>query len=181
MSFLNKPFPKIEQKKYNNIFGNIHFAIILILLIIFSMNIKIAYVPSLSMYPTMDINEYMCCLETNNFNYGDIVLFHPPTSPSDEYVKRVIGAGGDTISIHDGRVWRNGEALDEPYIAEEILYDMDEIQIPDGEYFLMGDNRNHSMDSHAFGTVPEESIHAKCLFHFNPPILLGLQLSLIHI
>lgn len=175
MSFLKKSFPQIEQKKYNKMVDYMHFALAVVIIIIFACNFMSAAVPSLSMYPTLDINEYMFCMKTTNVDYGDIVIFHPPMDPSVTYVKRVIGMGGDTIAVHDGVVWRNGEALNEPYVAEEIRYEMEEIEVPDGEYFFMGDNRNHSGDSHAFGTVSRDAIQGKCLFHFNPPILFGLQ------
>lgn len=198
MSICNKPFPQMEQKRYNSLFANIQLVIACFLIAIFGLNTRIAHVPSLSMYPTLDINEYLFCVKTDQFQYGDIVLFHPPIiddsadvtinalgggdaapqklfNKQETFVKRVIGKGGDTIRVHNGVVWRNGEALDEPYIAAPIQYEMDEILVPDGYYFVMGDNRNRSFDSHDFGPVPAASIYNKCVFHCNPPILLGLQ------
>ena len=65
----------------------------------------------------------------------------------------------DTLAFHDGKVWRNGEALDEPYINEPMEYSRKgEITIPDGYVFCMGDNRNHSSDSRFIGPVPIDHV-----------------------
>lgn len=175
MKFLNKPFPAVDPDKYRKITDFAQTAIIFLLLLLFFTFIRPAAVPSLSMYPTMDINELSVCLTTSHFDYGDIVLFHPPMDPSITYVKRVVGKGGDTIAVHDGYVWRNGEKLIEPYVEEPIEYEMDEIVVPEGEFFLMGDNRNNSQDSHVIGPIEQDAIYAKVLFHFNPAKALNLN------
>lgn len=117
-------------------------------------------------------------------NYGDIVIIDSRThydrtwrddvaEPMTNYfaffnkkyqtkniwVKRVIGKPGDTLAFHDGHVYRNGEKLDEPYINEPMDYTQPgEIKIPDGEVFVMGDNRNHSSDSRFIGPVPLDHV-----------------------
>ena len=91
-----------------------------------------------------------------------------------QYIKRVIGLPGDTISSQDDVIYINDEPLSETYLSEETLQnntntiDFAPLTIPEGEYFVMGDNRNHSFDSTEFGPIPEESINAEILFRFWP-------------
>lgn len=75
------------------------------------------------------------------------------------YVKRVIGLPGDKIEIKDGQVYRNGEALHEPYIKEQMEIGPNQVwEIPAEHIFVMGDNRNHSNDSRNIGPVPQDHI-----------------------
>lgn len=89
---------------------------------------------------------------------GDLVLFDPPIRSGSNYMKRVIGLPGETIAIRDGKVYINGIPLDEPYVQARIQYrypagsQTSEI-IPAGTIFVLGDNRNNSADSHAFGAI----------------------------
>ena len=91
---------------------------------------------------------------------GDVIVFHPPGRPgSDPFIKRVVAVGGDTISVHEGMLFLNGVAQDEPYVKEyPIAGDYPEITIPGGFVWAMGDNRNNSGDSRVFGPVPLKSI-----------------------
>jgi signal peptidase I len=122
---------------------------------------------------------------------GDIVVFHHPQPPF--LIKRVVGIPGDRLRIEDGRVMVNGRALDEPYAAFEpappdpfpddfpakartdprvdpvwwrqmqSLTRDGELVVPEGEYFVLGDNRNHSNDSRFWGFVPRQAIVARPL------------------
>jgi signal peptidase I len=86
------------------------------------------------------------------YNRGDVVICTYPGA--DHYcVKRVIGLPGEEISIKEGTVYINGEALDEPYLTHKSTDSMDKYQIPEGAYFVMGDNRPVSLDSRAVGPV----------------------------
>lgn len=146
--------------------------------------IRTFYIPSVSMVPTLQVHDVLL---VNEFAYrfseprsGDIAVFMPPIdSDGNEFVKRVIGVPGDTLSIRDGIVYRNGTALVEPYENEQPKYDL-EIKnygvyvdgvrldprvadippraawsaantIPAGFFFMLGDNRNYSDDSHVWG------------------------------
>ena len=87
------------------------------------------------------------------------------------YIKRVIGIAGDHIKIEDGKVYLNGEELDEPYLRDGIETESDlftDITVPEGYIFVMGDNRSHSTDSRSFGCIPVEKVESKVLIRFWP-------------
>lgn len=100
---------------------------------------------------------------------GEVIVFQPPNGKAVDFIKRVIGLPGDTVEIQDGLVFINGYALNEPYIKAHPSYTMAEEEIPAGEYFVLGDNRNNSNDSHSWGTVPQENIVGKAWLSFWPP------------
>lgn len=94
-----------------------------------------------------------------------------------DFIKRLIGQAGDVIEVKkDDAVYRNGERLDEPYIAEPPLYDMEPVKIPAGMLFVMGDNRNNSNDSHAWGPLDRDRVIGKTMVRFWPLN----RLSLVH-
>lgn len=92
---------------------------------------------------------------------GDVVIFHSKTRSDENLIKRVIGLPGETVEIKDGTVYIYDEPLEEPYIAELPDSDYPSIEVPEGEYFVMGDNRNHSNDSRSWGALPGENIIGK--------------------
>lgn len=117
---------------------------------------------------------------------GDIVVFYAPQAALDQthygekygdvlYIKRLVGLPGDTIEVKNNRIYINGSKtpLEEPYINEPgivatPLANFGPYTIPEGEYFMMGDNRNHSSDSRAWGTVRKKDILAKAGFAYWP-------------
>ncbi|MDI3257199.1 MAG: signal peptidase I [Kyrpidia sp.] len=92
--------------------------------------------------------------------YGDVVIFRYPADPTQDFVKRVIGLPGDRIEIRNGVVYRNGQPLSEPYIAELPRAPYGPVVVPPGHLFVMGDNRNHSKDSRdpTVGMVPDGNV-----------------------
>jgi len=113
------------------------------------------------------------------YKRGDIVVFTPPEdwvgADRTPFIKRVIGVGGDTVEIHDGGVYINGERLDEPYIYAESngsVQTTDAAQerwvIPGDELFLMGDHRQDSADSRAFGPVPANQVIGRAWLRYWP-------------
>lgn len=98
---------------------------------------------------------------------GDIVLFALPMNPEQEMVKRVMGLPGEKVVIKDGIVTINNAPIDEPYITEPPLYS-GEWTVPKGQYFVLGDNRNNSADSHSWGFLPQENIIAKAVWIYYP-------------
>lgn len=132
-----------------------------------------------SMEPNFQNNDYLI---TDKVSYrlhtpsrGEVVIFHPPDNPSVNYLKRVIGLPGDTIKISGGDVYVNGKKIKESYINnnEKTLSPNSgdvELTLKDKEYFVLGDNRNHSRDSREIGPVPIENIVSRIwlrLFPFN--------------
>lgn len=93
---------------------------------------------------------------------GDIIVFRDPqTDSAIPLIKRIIGLPGETIEVKSGLVYVNGSPLEEPYIKDKPRYTLEPFTIPMGEYFVLGDNRNSSRDSHQGWTVPEADIIGK--------------------
>ena len=104
---------------------------------------------------------------------GDIIVFHFPVDPSQEFIKRVIGLPGDQVNIHKGAILINGQRLEEPYLPVTTNYDGD-WTVGDDQLFVLGDNRNNSLDSHNWGTVPMDYVIGKALFIYWPLNSLGI-------
>ena len=100
---------------------------------------------------------------------GDIIVFNPPNNQKTDYVKRIIGLPGETVEVKDGAVYINGQRLSEPYVKNTPKYTVSPQKIPNNEYFVLGDNRNNSNDSHNGWTVDEESIIGKTWISIWPP------------
>lgn len=132
-------------------------------------------VDGISMDYTLQQDDILIGVKYFNIDRNDIVILDSPTVEGDQYIKRVIGLPGDTISMQDDVLYINGEVIDESeYLSEETvanntgMEDLEEFVVPEGEYFVMGDNRNHSFDGTEFGPIPEESINAEILFRYWP-------------
>jgi len=127
-----------------------------------------------SMLPTLMNGER---LVVNKFIYrfrfperGEIVVFKYPRDPSRDFIKRVIAIPGDTLEIRDGKVFLNGQVLQENYIRERTRGSFPLVRVPEGHVFVMGDNRNNSEDSRFpdVGFVPESLIKGKAIVVFWP-------------
>jgi len=92
---------------------------------------------------------------------GDVVVFHSPNNHQEDYIKRIIALPEDTVEIKNGAVYVNGSKLDEPYIKSQPGYVLAEQTITEDSYFVLGDNRNNSNDSHRGWVVPRENIVGK--------------------
>jgi signal peptidase I len=106
---------------------------------------------------------------------GDIIVFDYPGNPSDDYVKRIIGLPGDIVVIQNNQVTINGNLLDEQYLPpEDLTTGQGRWVVPDGNYFVMGDNRAHSSDSRAWGMLTKDKIIGKAWISYWPPESWGL-------
>ena len=108
---------------------------------------------------------------------GDVIILHPPSGTEQDgipFIKRVIGLPGETIEVKNGAVYINGLKLDETYILEPITYTVASKKIPENQYFVLGDNRNISNDSHRGWTVPRQNIIGRAWLTIWPPERWGL-------
>lgn len=128
-------------------------------------------VENISMMPTLRPGEFVL---VNKMSYrfgeserGDIIVFHFPQNPREDYIKRVIGLPGDVVEIAENQVFVNGFKLDEPYLTTQMIYD-GTWTVPEDALFVLGDNRNQSSDSHSWGYVPLANVVGKALVVYWP-------------
>ncbi len=125
-----------------------------------------------SMEPTLHNGQYLIISKITYWIHpperGDIIVLHPPNNFGEDYIKRIVGLPGERIEVRDGKVWVEGVALDEPYIASAPNYP-GTWTLGEEEYLVLGDNRNDSSDSHSWGPLEEESIVGKAWLSYWPP------------
>jgi signal peptidase I len=145
------------------------------------------YIPSESMVPTLEVNDRLI-IEKISYHFhnpqrGDIVVFNPPQTAlicyekngqdpppkiKDAYIKRVIGLPGDIVEVKNQKVYVNNQPLTESYIANAPIYDFEPEKVPANSYFVLGDNRNSSCDSHLWGFVPKGNLIGRAVVRFWP-------------
>ena len=138
-----------------------------------------------SMVPNFDDGEYLLTDKvTYRFNQperGDVVVFEAPGSNGEEFIKRIIGLPGERISLNNGKVYINSSILSEIYLPEtyqtngsSFLSDNKEIIVPDGNYFVMGDNRGASYDSRSWGYITKDKITGRAWLVYWPVSRMGI-------
>lgn len=115
------------------------------------------------MFPTYNIRDFVIFEKHWDIKRGDTVTFRYPRNEKLLFLKRVIGLPGETVAVKEGRVFVNGLPLVEPYITDKMNYDYPEHIIDANAYFLLGDNRNYSDDSHVWGFVQHDKILGKAI------------------
>lgn len=137
-----------------------------------------------SMHPNYPDGQYLLTEKVtyylNDPKRGDVVVFKPPVS-DDEFIKRVIALPGEKVALKEGKVYVNDKLLKEPYLADDLytygstyLDDGDEAVVPEGSYFVLGDNRPHSSDSRAWGPVKKEVLTGRAWVVYWPASDAGL-------
>lgn len=132
-----------------------------------------------SMLPNFHDGEYLIVDEISyRFNAperGDVVIFHPPRDPKTYYIKRIIGLPGETVKLKGGKIYiyneqfSQGKALDESvYLKNGFINEETELQLKDNEYFIVGDNRNNSLDSRRIGPISLDHIRGKAFLRAFP-------------
>lgn len=137
------------------------------------------FIPSDSMLPTLHTGDRLVVEKISYLFHppelGDIVVFQPPVQlqrrgyhKDQAFIKRVIGKPKDVVSIANGKVYLNGQPLQEDYIAEPPELPMASRVVPFDEFFVLGDNRNDSNDSRYWGFLPRKNIIGRAVFRFWP-------------
>jgi signal peptidase I len=160
----------------------------LLLYIVINFAIQTVHVIGLSMYPTVNNEDYLIATKIDYRFHppqrGDTIIMRDPFDNSRDFIKRVIAVPGDRLLIRNGHTYINGHLLDEPYINPEpwttnASWPAGPTTEPDGrllgsdDYFVMGDNRNHSSDSRLFGFVHRNQIEARAWIRVLPVTKLG--------
>lgn len=144
-----------------------------------------------SMEPTFLSGEYVLTdkvsYQTGEPQRGDVVVFHAPEAAGCpqgtgcDFIKRIIGLPGDTLSVHDNAIYINGQPLPEPYIppenitkAGEFTFGGREIYLGENEYFAVGDNRLFSSDSRVWGPIGKQNIVGRAFLRYWPLDMIGL-------
>lgn len=134
-------------------------------------------VEGVSMQPNLETGQYFIVSRMaywfNEPQRGDVIVFDYPNNPENDYVKRIIGLPGETVTINaNGHVFVDGTRLDEPYLTSDHSA-QGEWTVPEGSYFVMGDNRAQSSDSRAWGTLERSFIIGKAWLSYWPVDLWG--------
>ena len=157
---------------------------ILLALILRWQVIEPRWIPSGSMLPTLQLKDKILIEKVRprinkkfgrSLNYGEIVVFYPPQllvdngyDPDAALIKRLVGLPGDIIEIKEGNLIRNKVLVKEPWLLEKINYDMKPIKVPTHQIWVLGDNRNNSLDSHIWGALPEENLIGTAVLRYWP-------------
>lgn len=159
-----------------------------IFLIVYLLILRPHKIKGESMHPTFPDGEFLLTEQISYYRTdpkrGDVVVFKPPVS-DDEYIKRIIGLPGDTISINNGSIFINEKKLSEEYIVVEtnggnFLREGDSYAIPQEKYFVVGDNRTHSSDSRTWGPITKDVITGKAWLTYWPIKQAGMVKSPIY-
>ncbi len=174
------PIPKEvlirEAKEWTN---SILVALILTL-IIRTFIIQAFKIPSGSMRPTLMegdklfVNKYVYRFEAPK--PGDIIVFKYPVDPKKDFIKRLVALGGEKVEIRDGKIIVDGKTLDDPKLFGKFFYynhdpygaPGETIQVPENNYFVLGDNSGNSTDSRFWGFVPKKNVLGKAVFRWWP-------------
>ena len=161
-----------------------------IFLIVYLFVMQPHQVNGMSMHPTFKDGEYLLTdkvsFKTGEPKRGDVVVFKAPEASQCpegtgcDFIKRIVAVPGDTVWVKNNKLYLNGEELKESYLSDEIITKAGSytsngpVKVPDGSYFVAGDNRSHSSDSRAWGPVPLDKIVGKVFFRYWPPNTLGV-------
>lgn len=152
-----------------------------IFLIVYLLILRPHKIKGQSMDPNFPDGEYLLTEKISYYKHdperGDVIVFTPPIS-EDEFIKRVIGLPGDTVMIQNGKIFVNNKQVKEDYIKVEtsggnFLTEGEKYVVPEGNYFVVGDNRPHSSDSRAWGPITKKVISGKAWVIYFPFNLAG--------
>ncbi|PLX67654.1 MAG: signal peptidase I [Denitrovibrio sp.] len=165
MTDINTELGKPKKKK-DGFFDSLVVAVVIAMLIK-GFFLKTYTIPSESMYSTLKVGDFLIlnrlAYKFGDIERGDVVIFEYPLEPQKDFIKRVVGVPGDSLKLVDKVLYVNGEAIDEPYkrvngqvpLPAELTHkdNFEQFTVPEGKYFVMGDNRDNSYDSRFWGFV----------------------------
>ena len=153
------------------------------------------FIPSLSMYPTFDVGDQLAVEKVSKrlrplvrqdpfpIHRNEVVVFNPPPAfkalvssraRDEALIKRVVAVAGDTVAVRNGVLYVNDKAqMEDDVINERPFYDMEPKVVPPGNLFVLGDNRNQSLDGHVWGFLPTDNVIGRAVFKYWPPNRLG--------
>ena len=138
-------------------------------------------VPTGSMRPTIQENDRVLGTKFHYWFFaperGDVVVFRTPPpvralqadGGSDRLLKRIVAVAGDVVEVKGSALWVNGVRQVEPYLQDPPDYRMPRVRVPPGHVFVLGDNRNNSLDGHVWGFLPEKELLAHAVVRYWPP------------
>lgn len=180
---INNHKPRSKKPLWRE-YGEALIVALVLALIIRTFVVQAFKIPSESMLETLQVGDHLLASKfaygvkipfTDKYIYegeppqrGDIIIFQYPNDPSVDYIKRVIGVPGDVIEVRDKQLYRNGQPVKEAYIRhtdpdgiEPLRDNYAPVTVPPDKYFVMGDNRDNSLDSRFWGFVDRKAIRAK--------------------
>lgn len=176
---MTEPLPSPPTKRRRSFLREIIETVILTAVIFLTVRAALQNfrVQGASMEPNLHSNEYILVDKVDYLLHspqrGDIIVFHavPAGQPDSDFIKRVIGLPGETVAVHNGTVYIDGHGLREKYIKERPAYAFGPKTVPKNDYFVLGDNRNNSFDSHfwSHSFLPRHDIIGKALVSYWPP------------
>lgn len=154
---------------------------VLIIIIAFLLSIVIRnyivdtrIVPTGSMLPTIQLQDRLIVdrlfYKFDTLNRGDIIVFKAPETAYEDkdLVKRIIALPGEKVEVREGKVWIEGKSLNEPYVESAADYNYGPVTVPQDSYFVLGDNRTQSKDSHIWGFLPSKNILGRVWIRYWP-------------
>ncbi len=175
ISIMSEELDKIRYKeRYLEILKNTIFTLVTVAalaVLIAMLWLPVLHVYASSMSPTLEAGDTVATVKTNTLSTGDMVAFY---YNNKVLVKRVVATSGQWVNIDEqGNVYVNGKTLDEPYVKDKVYGQTDiklPYQVPEGQYFVMGDHRSVSIDSRntAIGSIGEEQLVGKLTFRIWP-------------
>lgn len=165
------------------------FSLAIALLIRFTI-VEPRFIPSLSMYPTFEVGDQLAIEKVTKLvkplYRNEVVVFNPPQTfreiveqygdakrGREALIKRIVAIEGDKVEVKKGKLFINGIQQNEPYVAEDAEYTFGPVIVPPGNVLVLGDNRNHSLDGHIWGFLPEKNVIGRAVFVYWPPWRLG--------
>lgn len=155
---------------------------LVVALVVKTFLIQAFYIPSESMIPTLEVGDRVLVnklsYEFGDLDRGDVIVFDRPGGPGAdgiaELIKRVVALPGETVEAHDNQVFVDGEPIEDGYLpAGTVTTDFPPTQIPEGQVWVMGDNRTASDDSRRFGPIPIDDIVGRAFVIIWPPTDVG--------